>query len=240
MQSGNRNSFVQLVGGSKKTSGIEIHAYLAGPTVFFPNAVEEGKRMKEHLAKMLPPIIGHFPFDNEIPKEAFSDPKRAARLIADANEKMMDKCCGDGKIGVILVNMKPWRGPEMDSGTAFETGYMSALSRNSNVIIVGYTDDPRKFEDRVIDDHYHGRKNITVGADGFSRGPDGFAVEAFELEENLMITSAIERTGGRVCATFEEAANVALELATKKIVELESSPKRHIGLGGGYGPSAAM
>jgi nucleoside 2-deoxyribosyltransferase len=53
----------------------EVHAYLAGPDVFFPEAVEISKKKKDYLEKL--GIVGHFPSDNEIPKEVFIDPKRA-------------------------------------------------------------------------------------------------------------------------------------------------------------------
>jgi nucleoside 2-deoxyribosyltransferase len=195
----------------------EVHAYLAGPDVFSPEAAEIGKKKKDYLKKL--GIIGHFPFDNEIPKEAFSNPGKVSRMIADANEQMMLDCCGDNDIGVILVNMNPFHGPSMDVGTAFEAGFMSALSRNNNVIIVGYTSDQRKFEERVIADIYKGPENTTT-QDGVIRGRDGMMIESFGGVDNLMITAAIERTGGKIYQTFEEAARLAKTLAQEKIASL--------------------
>lgn len=210
----------------------KIHAYLAGPDVFFPNAIKIGAQKRAHLATL--GITGHFPFDNEIPKEAFNDPKVASRTIADANERMMDDCCKDGQVGIILVNMNPFHGPSMDCGTAFETGYMSALSKKGNVVIVGYSGDERIFEDRVIQDVYKGQ-GITR-KDGMIFGPDGNMIESFGGEDNLMITAAIERTGGKVCKTFEEAAALAKQLAEAKLSTLTSGPKRFIGGGQGRTP----
>ncbi|MFZ4762199.1 MAG: nucleoside 2-deoxyribosyltransferase [Alphaproteobacteria bacterium] len=202
-----------------------IHAYLAGPDVFFPNAIEIGQAKKDYLASL--GIIGHFPFDNEIPPEAFNNPQLAAKTIADANEKMMDDCCKDGNIGIILVNMNPFHGPSMDCGTAFEAGYMSALSKyKGNVIIVGYSADERIFEERVIQDVYNG-VGITQ-SNGMIYGPDGNMIEAFGGEDNLMITAAIERTGDRVCKTFEEAAELAQQLAQAKLLTLSAPPKLSI------------
>jgi nucleoside 2-deoxyribosyltransferase len=204
----------------------KIHAYLAGPDVFFPNATEIGAQKKSYLATR--GITGHFPFDNEIPIEAFSDPKVASRTIADANEKMMDDCCKSGQVGIILVNMNPFHGPSMDCGTAFETGYMSALSKKGNVIIVGYSADDRNFEDRVIQDVYHGTE--PTRKDGRMIGPDGNTIESFGGADNLMITAAIERTGGKVCKNFEEAAALAKQLAEEKLATLDSAgPERFIG-----------
>jgi nucleoside 2-deoxyribosyltransferase len=208
----------------------KIHAYLAGSDVFFPNAIEIGAQKKAHLATL--GITSHFPFDNEISEEAFSDPKVASRTIADANEKMMDDCCKDGQVGIILVNMNPFHGPSMDCGTAFETGYMSALSKKGNVIIVGYSADKSTFEDRVKKIVY-GDKGITHNG-GRIFGPDGNVIESFGGADNLMITAAIERTGGRVCETFEEAAALAKQLAEAKLATLASTgPERFIGGGAG-------
>jgi nucleoside 2-deoxyribosyltransferase len=169
---------------------LEAHAYLAGPDVFFPDARTIGQRKKEALARV--GIEGHFPFDNELPKEAFKDPKKAANLIAEANERMMLDCCKEGRIGIILANMTPFHGPSMDVGTSFEVGFMSALAATKpNVIVIGYTDDPRLFEVRVRDDVYGGKQNVRE-KDGALIGPDGRTIEAFGCAENLMIVHAIE------------------------------------------------
>jgi nucleoside 2-deoxyribosyltransferase len=139
---------------------------------------------------------------------------------------MMLNCCGDNKIGIILINMNPFRGPSMDVGTAFEAGFMSALARKNNVIIVGYTSDTRKFEERVITDIYGGPENTTI-QDGVTRGSDGIMIETFGGADNLMITAAIERSGGKICQTFEDAAQLAITLAQEKITALSgmASPK---------------
>lgn len=207
----------------------KIHAYLAGPDVFFPNAVEIGKRKKAHLATL--GITGHFPSDNELPKEAFQDPRAASRMIAGANRRMMDDCCKPGQVGVILVNMSPFHGPSMDVGTAFEVGYMA----NKGAIVVGYTNDDRLFEDRVIQDVYKGQ-GITH-KDGMRFGPDGHMIESFGGAENLMITDAIEGSGGHVCRTFEEAAALAKELAEAKLATLATGPERFIGTKQGRSPA---
>lgn len=192
----------------------EIHAYLAGPDVFLPDAVAIGEKRKAHLKTL--GITGHFPFDNEIPKEAFAEPRNAARIIAAANERMMLDAGKDGRIPVILFNMTPWHGPSMDVGTAFEAGFMSALAHsNPHVIIVGYTDDARPFAERVMDKVYGGAAIDT--STGVPLAPDGHMVENFGMEENLMLVHAIEKTGGKVCGSFEEAAQLARTLAVQKM-----------------------
>ncbi len=217
---------------------IEIHAYLAGPDVFFPEAVAIGKAKKDKLAQV--GITGHFPFDNEIPKEAFADKQKARNMIAKANEQMMIDACEDGKVGIILANMTPYHGPSMDVGTGFEVGFMSALaSMKKNVIVIGYTDSDKNFADRVVD-HFGGKSHIQATKDGSLVGPDGNTIEDFDAADNLMITHAIEKTGGRVCHSFEEAVALAKELSTNKIEEL-NGPGRFkrdgAGKGGGRGNS---
>ena len=189
------------------TNGLERHAYLAGPDVFMPDALAIGARKKAHLAAL--GIEGHFPFDNELPPSLLADPRQAATAIAQANERMMLDCCTMGRMGIILANMTPFHGVSMDVGTAFEVGFMSALAATrQNVLIVGYTDDPRLFEERVIADLYGGRTAI-VEKNGFLYAPDGMMIEAYGGAENLMLTHAIEKTGGRITASFEEAAALA-------------------------------
>jgi nucleoside 2-deoxyribosyltransferase len=190
----------------------EVHAYLAGPDVFYSHAKEIGLVKKSKLATVS--IHGHFPFDNAI---FLPEPIETARAIGRANEQMMLRCCEEGKLGLILANMTPYRGPSMDIGTGFEVGFMSALADlKPNVLIIGYTDDVRAFEDRVIEDYYKGRENV-IDQEGILRGPDGFEIEAFGGAENLMITHAIEKTGGCITEGFDEAVIRAKQLSDARI-----------------------
>ncbi len=191
----------------------KAHVYLAGPDVFFPDAIARGEKMKKYLADL--GMIGHFPFDNVLDPEIFKNLKLAAQTIAKNNEKIMLDICSDGKIGIILANMMPWHGSSMDVGTSFEMGFMSALSYTKNVIIIGYTNDERNFEDRVIQDYYSG--DIRADVNGRVWGSDGMEVERFGCKDNLMLTSAIERTGGAIFDSFEAAADFANSLIESKV-----------------------
>jgi len=194
---------------------LELHAYLAGPDVFYPNAVEMGNIKKATLAAL--GIMGHFPFDNELDTAKYKKPHERSFAIGEANERTMLECCGFGRFGIILANMIPFRGPSMDVGTAFEVGFMSALAETrKNVLIVGYTNDLRPFEDRVVEAIYGDKKHITK-RDGFLYGPDGLMIESYEGAENLMLTHAIEKTGGVIVEDFESAATLAKELTDKRI-----------------------
>lgn len=193
---------------------MEIHAYLAGPDVFYPDAVEIGKRKKSILAEYN--IIGHFPFDSQIDYSKYNSAHKIAMAIGKADEDMMFNCCLGNRIGIILANMTPFHGPSMDIGTGFEMGYMSALAdMKKNVIIIGYTDDKRSFQTRVIEDHYNNAPIIEQN--GLKYGPDGNLIEFLNQAENLMITHAIEKTGGKLVYSFEEAAKSAHELAQLKL-----------------------
>lgn len=202
-----------------------VHCYLAGPDVFYADAITRGESKKALLAKM--DIKGHFPFDNEIPPELFaSDLSHASKMIADENEKMMLRCADNGNVAVMLMNMTPWRGAEMDSGTAFEAGFMSAMRRmGKNVIIVGYYEkETPPFSERVREwcKKQFGEEPKR-GADGYLRDKEGVMIEDFpNNQDNLMIDEAIKRTGGRICFGFEEAATLAKELSDRMIQELAS------------------
>lgn len=197
------------------TGSVEIHVYLAGPDVFFPDAAGIGKRKKAFVEAL--GMVGHFPFDNEVDVASFSDKKAAALHIAALNESMMRNCIGVGRFGVILANIAPFHGPSADVGTAFEIGYMAALSHFDNVLIVGYTDDARDFSQRVADDIYGGQ----VGkVEGRLKSAHGFSIEDFGLADNLMLIGAIERTGGKVFPTFEAAASYAANMARNRIAAI--------------------
>ncbi len=217
--SSNAGSWVAQVTGvnSEDFKRPEVHVYLAGPDVFYPEALEISAKNKKLLESL--GMIGHFPFDNILNPEIFKNPKLAAQTIAANNEKIMQDICSEGRVGVILANMRPWHGPSTDVGTSFEIGFMSALSYFKNVIIIGYSEDSRIFEDRVVQDYYKG--NVTTDANGRIWGSDGKEVEKFSCADNLMLTSAIEKTGGKMCSTFEEAAVLAKELSDKLIKDLE-------------------
>jgi nucleoside 2-deoxyribosyltransferase len=201
---------------------LEIHAYLAGPDVFYPDAHEIGRQKIAYLQTL--GIVGHFPLDTEVPDYLLKNPAQASRFIGDANEKIMLDCCRDGRVGLIFANMSPFHGPSMDVGTAFEVGFMSALSYKNNVIIIGYTSDKRSFEDRVVEEIYGGWSNITH-KNGIPHGPDGTMIEAFGGADNLMINNAILRTGGEIFPTFEEAARFGAAAAKRRAVKQPSSTK---------------
>ena len=146
-----------------------MRAYLAGPEVFLPNAVEIGVRKKEICRKY--GITGHYPLDAVIDLSGLS-PQDAARLIFQANIMAIDEA------DALIANMAPFRGPGLDGGTAFEMGYAAALG----IPIYAYTNDPRSYLGRsrslgLVD---------RIDEEGRSRDAEGLVIEDFGLIDNLM------------------------------------------------------
>ncbi len=180
-----------------------VQAYLAGPDVFYPDALARGEAKKDILRGH--GIVGHFPLDNDLPADVLQDPERAADHIARANEALMLNIVEKARVAVILADMSPYHGPSMDVGTAFEMGFMSALAAlHPHVVIIGYTDTTLPFETRVIEQWYGG--GTTTDADGILRGPDGLMIETFGQADNLMMTHAVRKARGAIVHSFEEAA----------------------------------
>lgn len=117
------------------------------------------------------------PVDNEVP-EHLKDPKSIALSIYHGNVNQMDQA------DAIIANITPFRGPHMDSGTAFEIGYFAANKKP----IVCYTQTEQDLLGRVLSwSEQHSQEH-----DGF-RDKNGHLIENFGLEENLMITSASQQ-----------------------------------------------
>lgn len=155
--------------------------YIAGPEVFLPNAREQMDR-KAALARQygFEPLC---PGDLDIPAQKTR--KAFGLAISKVNEGMMNAADG------VIANLTPFRGQWADVGTVFELGYMCALGK----MVAAYTN--------VADDHYQRTlryygNDITEGADGYKRGPDGLSLEDFEMVDNLMLDGGVERRGGIV------------------------------------------
>lgn len=151
--------------------------YLAGPEVFFPNAVEQGTEKKRLCAEA--GFEGVYPLDNEIADAGLLAPEELARAISLGNERLMRSC------DLLIANCTPFRGPSMDVGTAFEVGFMRALGRP----VLGYSN---------VAGDYAGRVRATPAEaqatwDHEARRAD---VEDFGLAENLMIAIAVMDAGG--------------------------------------------
>ena len=154
--------------------------YLAGPEVFLPDALAVGQAKVALCATH--GCEGVFPLDASLDLTGLAKHEQAARISA-ANEGLMRTC------DALIANLTPFRGVSMDSGTAFEVGFMRALGRP----VLGYSNTAGAYKARA--DAYRALRIGLPDADG----PD-VEVEDFGLEENLMIAVAIVQSGGSVVA----------------------------------------
>ncbi len=152
--------------------------YLAGPDVFLPDAPEMGARKAALCASH--GFEGVFPLDASLGLTGLAEPEQAQRISA-ANEGLMRSC------DLLIANLTPFRGVSMDAGTAFEVGFMRALSRP----VLGYTNVAADYHERS--EQYRRTAPSLVDADNAS-----MAIEDFGGAENLMIEAAIRACGGSV------------------------------------------
>jgi nucleoside 2-deoxyribosyltransferase len=152
--------------------------YLAGPEVFHPQAKEIGEAKARLCAAA--GFEGIFPLDTSLDLTGLSKREQATRIYR-ADIEIMHRC------DVMIGNLTPFRGVSMDSGTAFEAGYMRALGRP----VLGYSNTIQDYRKRA--DGYRAASRTWPDADGPS-----LTVEDFELTENLMIEIAIRESGFEV------------------------------------------
>jgi nucleoside 2-deoxyribosyltransferase len=159
--------------------------YLAGPEVFLPDALAIGGEKCRLAAEA--GFDGLFPLDGSLDLAGLDKPE-AARRIALANEALMRSA------DAIIANLTPFRGASMDSGTAYEVGFMRALGK----IVLGYTN---------AGDDYASRAQIIRRTPPLPYDCDraDLDVEDFGLAENLMIAVAVHESGTHVVT--HEVAN---------------------------------
>lgn len=152
--------------------------YLAGPDVFFQNALEILEYKKEMCKKY--GFIGLSPFDNEI-EESYDNPRKIGTTIKLANHKLIRQS------DVVIANLNSFRGFEPDSGTCYECGYAEALGKT----IYGYTNDSDK---NLIE-----RYNIDY-SNNSSVDLQGNNLENFDFPLNLMLAG----DNNIILSTFEQ------------------------------------
>ncbi len=167
--------------------------YLAGPEVFLPNAHAIGAAKSAICADH--GLAGVFPLDGDLDLDGLS-PAQQARRISLANEGLMRSC------GAIIANMTPFRGAAMDSGTAFEVGFMRALGQP----VFGYSNVASDYAARA-------RAIRSIGLPAGDFDADGVEIEDFGLAENLMIAVAVSETGSDVVRHASAGDDVRCDLA---------------------------
>lgn len=149
----------------------KVRIYLAGPDVFRKAPHRYGIWLKllcqEHDAE------GLWPFDNEAD---FSDPE-VAEKIRLANEAMIRQA------DAVVANIDPFRGPNMDPGTAYEIGFARALGKPVYLYMNTGDGTASTLRERTENTRMFWQR-------WFDRFEDVYPnVEDFGLEENLMICS---------------------------------------------------
>jgi nucleoside 2-deoxyribosyltransferase len=179
---------------AKPVRGRRPRVYLAGPSVFRPNA-------KEHLAELAAVCERHgllplLPTDDC--GGHLNDP--LANRIYVANTQMLRSA------DAVLADLQEWRGHEPDSGTAFEVGFAAAL----RLPIVGYG---------APDDNYASRVSKTRRCERDALGilrecDNAMAVEDFGLPLNLMLGCS---------AILMKSAHDAIELLATLLADSDRS-----------------
>lgn len=139
--------------------------YLAGPDVFRSDVVEWAESARELCRRYgFEPLL---PVDHE---------ETAADKIFQANIDLIRKA------QVVAANLDPFRGPEPDSGTAFELGYALALGKK----VCGYVTRLDSVADRVANTNYGPQASPDHGE--LLKDFQGMTVENFGLPCNLMLS----------------------------------------------------
>lgn len=133
--------------------------YLAGPDVFYPDVADRAARLKDTCRHY--GFIGVFPLDSGLQLSTPVAQEENGYLIYKTNISLIKSC------QAVMANITPFRGPSLDTGTAFEIGYGRALGLE----VVGYTLDMSKYKNRVT--------------------PDGLTIEDFGMVDNLMIHAGL-------------------------------------------------
>ena len=117
-----------------------MRIYLAGPDVFYPDALARAGAMKAACARH--GMLGIFPLDPP-PAEAIIAPDAPEWLrIHAANEAHIRGC------DAMVANITPFRGASADPGTAWEMGFMRALGRP----VVAWTEALDDYSARIAPD----------------------------------------------------------------------------------------
>jgi nucleoside 2-deoxyribosyltransferase len=153
--------------------------YLAGPEVFLRQPLVLAERLKAICAQH--GLEGVFPMDGQVQLTPGKNLENGLAIYV-ADVELMDTC------DAAIANMTPFRGPSMDTGTAFEMGYMTAQGKP----VFGYNMDSRLYHQKVVD--MYSPLELDV-ASGVMRDKDGNQVEDFHMQDNLMMVGAAMESG---------------------------------------------
>jgi len=165
-----------------------IHAYLAGPDVFLPDATSHAARKVAICARH--GIEGRPPLNEDIATLSAMAEAEAWRAIYAKDIAMMEAC------DIIIANLTPFRGASADAGTLIELGWFLGRGRR----VFGYSNSALPFAER--------------SAAQVAAVPDplpGLTVGGFGLPDNLMIAGAVEAAGGVPMVVPEDGRDRAFD-----------------------------
>lgn len=171
---------------SPATPAAPDHAvYLAGPGVFALDGRAQGAQLVAACARV--GLRGLYPLDAELPTQPHADPATLATAIARANMGLIRQS------HAVIADLAPFRGPNVDDGTAFEIGYAHALG----LPIFGYACLPAPMAPYPERARSYGAHVAPLMHEGRTILVDGnkMMVEDFGLPVNLMIATVLSDSG---------------------------------------------
>ncbi len=193
-----------------------IKVYMAGPQVFLPDAAEKFEEWKAEAAKLGLEALS--PFDSEVGQTTGENRESLSREIYNANLRLIRQC------ECVVADVTPFRGTELDSGTAFEIGFATALGKT----VVQYNRDNRTVLSRT---KAYYERIARVPLDDFlaeqDTMPDGMKVENFGHSTNLMIHHSGVATARDIITAFKDArylVETAREMRQKRLERASTKP----------------
>ncbi|GBQ85038.1 nucleoside 2-deoxyribosyltransferase [Acetobacter malorum DSM 14337] len=177
------------------------NVYLAGPGVFRQDANEYGCRLQQICSEN--GINGLYPLDSDPPLFDGMTPEEQGRAIFHANIALIRQS------QAVIADLSPFRGPNVDDGTAYEVGFASALG----IPVFGYIESPDlrgTYTSEVTSLSPGGTMEDNLGNPIDAKG---MLVEQFGMTANLMLAASIRE--GRVLTSFTEAAQAAASYFSK-------------------------
>src|SRR5690554_3667169 len=115
-----------------------MRIYFAGPDVFKPGYAEHCERIRDWCRRA--GVVPLLPSDEGLPAHLWAEPPREiAQWIFESNVQMVKSADG------VICHLDPFRGEDVDSGTAFEIGLACA----EGLPIFGVDPDGRSLVDRL-------------------------------------------------------------------------------------------
>ena len=165
--------------------------YIAGPSVFEPNAAEIGEGFKEVVrAAGFCPL---YPMDNEIDVNH----PCPAHGISSGNIELIKLSA------VVVADLNPFRGPEPDSGTCWEAGFAAGAGK----LVYGHVATNESLLERTLR-----MKGLQMSDSPVDRS--GRNIENFGLPVNLMLAHGVERL---IIGSFTDAVAQVADIFERRV-----------------------